>query len=54
MINPFLQFAPEATPHLLPIPEEDQQFHIQRVKFAKEYLVAVTSIQTESDGQHAT
>lgn len=51
--KPLISFTDKAKPFLLPTPEKDKEFEIQKVKIADEEFVNVTGIQMSEGGKNA-
>ncbi len=51
--KPLISFTEKAKPYLLPTPEKDKKFEIQKVKIAEEEFVNVTGIQMSEDDKNA-
>jgi len=51
--KPLISFTEKAKPHLLPTPEKDKKYEIQKVKIANEEFVNVTGIKMSEGGKNA-
>jgi hypothetical protein len=51
--QPLISFTDKAKPYLLPTPEKDKKFEIQKVKIADEKFENVTGIQMSGGGKNA-
>lgn len=51
--KPLINFTDKAKPYLLPTPEKDQEYHIQKVKLADESLLEVTGIKMGANKKKA-